>query len=39
MDATSPCLSTMSIADIDRTEDVRDLPADAAMKAFPKLLK
>ena len=29
----------MSIADIDRTEDVRDLPADAAMKAFPKLLK
>ena len=27
------------IADIDRTEDVRDLPADAAMKAFPKLLK
>lgn len=27
------------IADIDRTEDVRDLPADAAMKAIPKLLK
>ena len=27
------------IADIDRAEDVRDLPADAAMKAFPKLLK
>jgi predicted acetyltransferase len=27
------------IADIDRAEDVRDLPADAAMKAFPILLK
>ena len=27
------------IADIDRAEDVRDLPADAAMKEFPKLLK
>lgn len=27
------------IAGIDGTEDVRDLPADAPMNAFPKLLK